>query len=145
MGSEEFVMRPIRCVAAVVVVGFVCVGLGCGAGKPEPPPGLNEVQTAGWQAYVDLKCGDCHGDAREGKRTAPQLVGLAELWTADQLASYLADPDAVLTTNRSLAYRAEKYAIGMPKTISAKSPGYSEKAAEERLHALAEYMLVDIQ
>lgn len=138
-------MRPIRLVVAVVVVGVALVGLGCGAGEPEPPPGLNEIQTAGWQAYVDLRCGDCHGDSREGKRTAPALVGLSELWTADQLVSYLADPDAAIKTNRSLAYRAEKYAIGMPKAISAKSPGYSEKAADERLRALAEYMLVDIQ
>jgi hypothetical protein len=138
-------MRRFRPVACVLVVGIALALVGCGAGEPKPPPGLDEVQTAGWQAYVDLRCGDCHGDEREGKRTAPALVGLAELWTADQLVSYLADPDAMLASDPRLAYRAEKYAIGMPKTISAKSPGYSEKAADERLRALAEYMLVDIQ
>jgi hypothetical protein len=50
----------------------------------------------------------------------------------------------MVKANPRLAYKAEKYAIGMPK-ISGKSPGYSEKAAAERLRALAEYMLVDIQ
>ena len=43
-----------------------------------------------------------------------------------------------------LAYRAEKYAIGMPK-VSGKSPGYAVTAQAEQLEALAEYKLVDIQ
>ena len=137
--------RLIRSTPVIAALGGLSLlALGCG-GTPTPPPGLNENQTAGWQAYVDLKCGDCHGENREGRRTAPALVGLDTLWTSDQLVSYLADPDAMLASDPRLAFRAEKYAIGMPKAVSAKSPGYSETAAEERLRALAEYMLVDIE
>jgi hypothetical protein len=128
----------------VAVASSVLVVLGCGDGQPTPPPGLDEVQLTGWRAYVDLKCGDCHGVNREGKRTGPPLTGLAEHWSADRLVDYLEDPDAMIVTDKKLAYRAEKYAIGMPK-VSGKSPGYAEKAAAERLQALAEYLLVDIE
>jgi hypothetical protein len=121
----------------------VVFGLGCGPSAPTPPPGLNDVQLSGWQAYVDLKCAGCHGDDREGKRSGPPLTGLAEHWTAETLVDYLADPDAVVKANPRLAFKAEKYAISMP-AVSGKAPGYSDKANSETLMAIAEYMLVDI-
>ena len=124
-------------------IGGIAVALSCGAPQPTPPPGLDEFQLAGWQAYIDLNCASCHGDNREGQRSGPALVGLAKHWTADQLVSYLSDPDAVVKANPRLAYKAEKYAIGMP-SASAKSPGYGGKARDEQLRALSEYMLVDI-
>jgi cytochrome c2 len=105
---------------------------------------LNEVQLAGWQAYVDLDCATCHGVDREGKRAGPALVGIADNWSAEQLVSYFTDPDAMIKANPRLAYRAEKYAIGMPK-FSGKSPGYADTAHEKTLTALAEYMLVDVR
>jgi len=77
--------------------------LGCGARKPTPPPGLNEVQLAGWQAYFDLNCASCHGDAREGLRSGPALIGLSKHWPADQFVYYLTDPDAVVKANPRLA------------------------------------------
>lgn len=119
------------------------IGLGCGAQAPTPPPGLNGMQLAGWQAYIDLNCGSCHGDAREGQRSEPALTGLGKYWTTDQLVSYLTDPDAVVKSTPRLAYKAEKYSIGMP-SASAKSPGYADKARTEKLKAIAEYLLVDI-
>jgi len=131
----------------VVIAGIsilAAFAMGCGAGRPTPPPGLDELQLAGWQAYIDLNCASCHGDHREGQRSGPALVGLAKNWTADQLVSYLIDPDAVVRANPRLAYKAEKYAIGMP-SASAKSPGYGGKARAEKLRALAEYILVDIK
>jgi len=129
----------------LVFLGFFGLGLvtsGCGDRPPTPPPGLTEAQLAGWQAYLDLNCGSCHGDHREGKRSGPVLTGLAEHWTADRLVSYLNDPDAMIKADTRLAYKAEKYAIGMPGH-SGKSPGYENKAREEKLRALAEYLLVD--
>jgi hypothetical protein len=128
----------------VIFAMAAAAAIGCGGGTPVPPPGLDEVQLAGWQAYVDLQCGTCHGDNREGLRTGPPLSELDRLWTADRLISYLTEPDAMLESDSQLRYRAEKYAIGMPK-VSGKSPGYSGKAAEGRLRALAEYLLVDVQ
>jgi mono/diheme cytochrome c family protein len=128
-------------VGAVVVVGIVFT-VGCGGREPTPPAGLDETQLAGWQAYVDLNCASCHGGNREGQRSGPALTGLADHWTADQLVDYLADPDAVVNATPRLAYKAEKYSIGMP-SASAKSPGYATKARAEKLEALAEYLLVD--
>jgi mono/diheme cytochrome c family protein len=136
--------RPARSIAAVAAIfGLVASTLGCRARQPTPPPGLNEVQLAGWQGYVDLNCAACHGEAREGKRSGPVLTGLAEYWSVDQLVSYLTDPDAMVKSNPRLAYKAEKFAIGMPKA-SGKSPGYAGKARAEKLRAIAEYLLVDI-
>lgn len=129
-----------------IVVGIAAVlslALGCGEREPTPPPGLNETQLAGWQAYVDLKCANCHGQDREGKRSGPPLTGLAEHWTADTLVNYLADPDEMVKSNPLLAFKAERYAISMP-AISGKAPGYADKANPETLAAIAEYMLVDI-
>jgi mono/diheme cytochrome c family protein len=131
----------------VVIAGIgslVAFALGCGAGQPTPPPGLDEVQLAGWQGYIDLNCASCHGDHREGQRSGPPLVGLSKHWTVDSLVDYLTDPDAVVRANPRLAYKAEKYAIGMP-SASGKSPGYGGKARAEKLRALAEYMLVDLK
>lgn len=128
------------------LVGIACMisfALGCGGGQPKPPPGLDEIQLAGWQAYVDLKCASCHGDNREGKRSGPPLTGLAEHWDAEALVEYLADPDGVVETNPRLAYKAEKYAISMP-AVSGKAPGYGDRATSEALAAIAQYMLVDV-
>jgi len=136
--------RLVRSLMVVAAASCVVITLGCGEQRPTPPPGLNEIQLAGWQVYVDLDCATCHGLNREGKRSGPALAGLAEHWTTAQLASYLLDPDAMVRANPRLAYRAEKYAIGMPK-VSGKSPGYADKAQIEQLGVLAEYLLVDIQ
>jgi len=126
----------------VGICGLVVAASSCGGRQPTPPPGLNEVQLAGWQAYVDLNCGSCHGDHREGKRSGPVLAGLDKHWTADKLVSYLTDPDAMVKADTRLAYKAEKFAIGMPGH-SGKSPGYENKARAEKLRALAEYLLID--
>lgn len=134
----------VRSVAVVAGISGAALALGCGARQPQPPPGLNEEQLAGWQVYVDLNCAACHGENREGKRSGPTLTDLAKHWTTDQLVSYLTDPDAMVRTNPRLAYKAEQYAIGMPK-VSGKSPGYADKAPAEQLRVLSAYLLVDVQ
>ena len=127
----------------VVTAAVLVVALGCGERAPTPPPGLNDAQLAGWQAYADLKCADCHGENRQGKRSGPPLSGLSQYWTADELVHYLSDPEAVVKANPRLAYKAEEYVISMP-AISGKAPGYGDKATPENLAMLAEYMLVDV-
>jgi mono/diheme cytochrome c family protein len=136
--------RLARSLAMIVGIGCAVIAEGCGASRPTPPPGLNEVQLAGWRVYVDLDCAACHGESREGKRTAPPITDISENWTADQLVSYLTDPNAMVRSNPRLAYKAEKYAIGMPK-VSGKAPGYAGKVSEDKLRELAEYLLVDIK
>jgi mono/diheme cytochrome c family protein len=138
-------IRPTRPIAVTNGIAIlIAIALGCGEGQPTPPPGLDEAQLAGWQAYRDLNCAACHGADREGQRSGPALTGLERHWSADELVDYLMDPDAVVKANPRLAFKKEKYAIGMPAT-SAKSPGYGEKARAEKLKALAEYLLVAVQ
>jgi mono/diheme cytochrome c family protein len=137
------VIRQMRHAVVVIGIGCAFVLLGCGSDSPQPPPGLNEAQMAGWRAYVDLNCASCHGEDREGKRAGPPLVGLAAHWTADKLVRYLEDPDAMVRSDPYIASRAERYALGMPKA-SGKTPGYADKAREATLEALAEYLLVDL-
>lgn len=134
----------IRFVAAGAVAGgLIVLAAACGGGQPTPPPGLDEVQLAGWQAYVDLNCASCHGEHREGQRSGPELMGLAEHWTPDRMVSYLEDPDGMIKRDPRLAYKSEKYAVGMPGH-SGKYPGYDEKARTEKLQALAQYLMVDV-
>lgn len=121
---------------------LLAIVAGCGADRPAPPPGLDEVQLAGWRAYVDLNCAACHGEDRRGQRSGPALTGLAEHWSAEQLVSYLTDPDAMIRTSPRLARVAGQYSIRMPAS-SGKSPGYGDPERVERLGALAEYLLVD--
>jgi mono/diheme cytochrome c family protein len=121
-----------------LVVGIGCLviaAVGCGASGPTPPSGLAEAQKAGWQAYVDLNCGSCHGDLREGKRSGPVLAELKQHWDETELVKYLENPEAMIKTNPRLSYKAEKYPIDMP--------GYADKATTEQLTALAGYLLVD--
>jgi mono/diheme cytochrome c family protein len=124
-----------RCVV-VTICGAAMFGLlTCGGGEPTPPSGLNEAQTAGWQAYADLVCGSCHGDQREGKRSGPRLAELSDHWTHEELVTYLRDPAPMIKATPRLAYRAEQYPIAMP--------AYHDKADDATLNALASYLLWD--
>ncbi len=137
--GEAVRRRPIMARAWLFLV--VAVSMACGGG-PAPPAGLTETQLAGWQAYVDLNCASCHGEARRGQRSGPALTGLAAHWTADALVGYLSDPDSVVESNPRLARISNNYLISMPGH-SGKSPGYGDKVRGEKLRALAAYLLVD--
>jgi mono/diheme cytochrome c family protein len=136
-------LNPSIALAAVIAASAMLVAA-CGSEAPSPPPGLDEVQLAGWQAYVDLNCGACHGAEREGQRSGPALIGLSKHWTAEELVHYLNDPDEVVMANPRLKFKAEKFAIGMP-SASGKSPGFADKARADKLRALAQYLMVDVQ
>lgn len=124
-------------VAAVGIGAMITLAVSCGESKPTPPPGLTDAQLVGWNAYVDLDCGSCHGDERQGKRSGPALAGLETHWTEAQLATYLADPPAMIKATPRLAYKAENYAIAMP--------AYADKADAATLQALAGYLLIDFE
>ncbi len=122
-------------VAALGIGALIAIAMSCGDSKPTPPPGLSETQLAGWNAYVTLDCGSCHGDQRQGKRSGPTLAGLDQHWTEEQLAAYLGDPQAMIKVTPRLAYKSEQYAIAMP--------AYADKADQGTLEALTSYLLVD--
>jgi len=115
--------RRSHVVTASVLAATAVVGLasGCGgAGKP-----ANQV-------YVRLECGKCHGQHREGSRTAPPLTGLASRWTEDGLVAYFRDPQGVTRDTPRITLRNEQYPLKMPSYAA---------ASEEDLTRLARYLL----
>ena len=119
-------MAATRSVYAVFVVGaLVCLGLtACGA--TGPPEGSAEA------LYVDLGCAKCHGENREGQKSGPALIALADHWQEESLLEYMADPKAYTEKNPRLKYLAESYPIMMPS--------YAD-TTEEDLRKLAQLML----
>ena len=103
-------------VIGIVVVGLVVsCGLGCGPGEDEFRQDIVDLTGQPPEAvYATIKCAKCHGSDREGQRTAPKLIGLADRWSQDDLVAYLRDPKAVQANNPRLAYLAERYPIEMP-------------------------------
>jgi len=107
-------------VAAVVGISLAA----CGASGPAP--GTPEA------LYVDLGCAKCHGVNREGQRSGPPLIALADHWQEQSLLEYMADPKAYMETNPRLKYMAENYPIMMP--------AYPH-TSEEDLRKLAQFIL----
>ena len=119
-------MTATRSVSAVCVVGaIVCLGLtACGASGP--PEGSAEA------LYVDLGCAKCHGEDRQGQKSGPPLIALADHWQEESLLEYMADPKGYTERNPRLKYMAEDFPIMMPS--------YAD-TPEEDLRKLAQLML----
>jgi cytochrome c553 len=119
-------MTATRSVYTFFVVGaIVCLVL-TACGVSGPPKGSAEA------LYVDLGCVKCHGENRQGQRSGPPLIALADHWQEESLLEYLADPKAVMEKNPRLKYMAEDFPIMMP--------AYRD-TAEEDLRKLAQLML----
>ena len=113
-----------RPLAAVIVVAVIGLAAGCqGEGPPLSP---------GAQLYVDKACGNCHGQDREGKRTAPPLVDLESHWGEDELVGYLGNPDAVTAAQPRLQVLSGEYPHRMPPV---------PEADENDLRVIARYLL----
>jgi cytochrome c553 len=84
--------------------------------------------------YVRFECGKCHGDDREGARTAPPLTGLAPRWTEASLIEYMRDPQGVTRDTPRITLRNEQYPLKMPSYAA---------AAESDLSELARFLLTD--
>lgn len=127
-------MRP--AVARLVVAGAVSgllLALACGGPYADLSPDQREVAVRGRQLYEDHACGRCHGERREGQRTAPPLTGLAQHWTADALVGYLRDPGEVRGQVPRLLQLGDTYSLKMPPI----------DAPEDELRDLAEYLILD--
>jgi cytochrome c551/c552 len=103
-------------------VGMTLVA--CGASGPAP--GTPEA------LYVDLGCAKCHGENRQGRKSGPPLIALADHWQEESLLEYMADPKAYMEKNPRLKYMAEGFPIVMP--------AYPD-TSEEDLRKLAQFIL----
>lgn len=78
----------------------------------EPPP---EPDDPGAALFRSQGCVTCHGRAGEGSVMGPPLRGLATNWKREDLARYLADPEAFTAKDPRLAGIASKFAMRMPR------------------------------
>jgi cytochrome c553 len=109
---------------ALFAAGLLLATLGTGCSGPE--------LTGPAATYVDQGCAKCHGRQLEGTRTAPGLIGLTEHWTAEDLATYLRDPQPFLEASTRMRSQAEDYPIPMP--------AYPD-LPDEDVQPLVEYLL----
>lgn len=93
-----------RCSPAILLLALAS----CAARKP--PPGAS-----GLDIYRLQNCANCHGPRGEGTRRGPPLVALAEHWTRDALAGYLADPVAVRTEDERLSALGQSFSGHMQR------------------------------
>ena len=126
-------MRKLISASVIAALGLGLI-LTASCSRGPDPVVVDESVRAGRQVYEELDCASCHGWQRQGKRSAPPLTGLAELWTEQDMIRYLEDPEPVVKEIPRLAMRLEQYPIAMP--------GYA-KAGEDALRELARYMLTD--
>ena len=119
-------MRTTRSVYAAFAIAAVTVLVLAACGASGPAAGTPEA------LYVDLGCAKCHGDNREGQRSGPALIALADHWQEESLLEYLADPKGVMEQNPRLKYMAENFPIMMP--------AYPD-TSEEDLRKLAQLIL----
>jgi len=118
-----------RALLATGAAVLAATGLMVGCGGHEPVP-----NDPGARTFFELDCKRCHGADRQGTRTAPPLVNLAARWQADDLVTYIKDPQAVTAANPLISQRNEQYLIMMPKY------DYLDDAS---LAALAGFLLAD--
>lgn len=119
-------MSTTRKVYASFAVGTIAVLVLAACGASGPKAGTPEA------LYVDMGCAKCHGANREGQRSGPPLIALADHWQEESLLQYLADPKGVMEQNPRLKYMAEAFPIMMP--------AYPD-TSEEDLRKLAQYIL----
>jgi len=113
-------------ISSVYAVGAVIVGLFASA------CGNNTTNTN--DIYVRFECGKCHGQNREGARTAPPLTELASRWSETGLVEYMQDPQQVTRETPRITLRNEQYPLKMPSYAA---------AAESDLENLARFLLND--
>lgn len=113
-------------VAHGVLMGFALAG--CGGG--EEPEG-RAADARGRALFMAFGCTLCHGPDGAGTTLGPPLRGLAKHWTREELASYLADPQAAVARDPRLAELARQYAKEMPAITT----------PEEQRLEIADYVL----
>ena len=119
-------MKTTRCVYASIAVAAVALLTLAACGASGPPAGSAEA------LYIDLGCAKCHGDNREGQRSGPPLVKIADHWDESELLEYLKSPKTFVENNPRLSYLGEQYPIAMP--------AYAE-TGDEDLRKLADFIL----
>ena len=119
-------MKTTRCVNVSVALGALALLAVAACGPSGPPPGSPQA------LYVDLGCAKCHGNDRQGQRSGPPLIKIADHWDEGELLEYLKSPKTFVESNPRLSYLDEQYPIAMPAYAT---------TSEADLQKLAEFIL----
>ena len=84
------------------------------------------------EGLYEVGCAKCHGDDRQGQRSGPALVKIADHWDEAELLEYLKSPKTFVESNPRLSYLDEQYPIAMPAYATTN---------EEDLRKLADFIL----
>ena len=74
-------------------------------------------------------CASCHGSDLKGTSTAPSLYALSTVYSAEQLASYLQNPNSLMGSDRFKAYK-QKYRSGTMPSFGNKDVKDIQKVVE---------------
>ncbi len=61
-----------------------------------------------------LGCKGCHGAELEGTRMGPQLTGLQQYWSRDELINYLRNPNSYMDKERFAKFKEQFPGVMMP-------------------------------
>jgi len=95
-------LAPVLLLSALALAGAATACAGGGSGP-----------MTGAELYRARACHTCHGGSGEGRSIGPPLVGLAEHWTVEDLAAYLAEPRSFVERSERLQAVDEQYRTNM--------------------------------
>lgn len=122
--------------AACAALVLPVVGVSCGASEGSDSSTVNSTGKSNGgppAAYAQAKCNGCHGAEGGGGMLGPTLQGIADYWTAEELAEFIGNP-APFVDERPRLREMLEIDYKMPMT-----PNATLTEAERR--ALAEWVL----
>lgn len=111
--------------ARATILGLALLLAACG----DAPGG--DAPDDGAKFFATGNCASCHAKDGSGGPLGPPLRGLAEHWTRESLAAYLADPKGTLASDARLQEVSKRFSMHMPPL---------QYTLEQRL-ALADHVL----
>jgi len=98
--------------SVLLLLTLAVVALSACGGKSEPQ--ARDVQE-GAALFASRNCVTCHGAEAEGQPAGPELRGLDEFYTQEELVEYLKNPDAAMERDGRLRKRSEGFGALMPR------------------------------
>jgi len=83
-------------------------------GNPTPQTSMSSDELSAPDLITRLGCRGCHGNDLAGTRMGPQLTGLKENWSRDELINYLRNPNSYMDRDRFRKFKEEYPGIMMP-------------------------------
>jgi len=82
--------------------------------NPVPQKDISSEEVNAPDLIARLGCKGCHGADLKGTRMGPELTGLKEFWSRDELINYLRNPNSYMDNERFLKFKEDYPGIIMP-------------------------------